>query len=932
MNWIRISMKYNIITYSLFIFAVFFLNASSYAQQANIAVKGIVTDTTGHALSSATVSLYAGKVLQKQVVSTEKGFVFNAPGPGKYMITTSFSGYRTDTLSLVIKPGDTVVNTRRISLKMIAIALQEVHIKSNVPAVTLKGDTVVYNADAFKTRPNSTVEELIRQLPGLEVDANGGITYQGKPIQYISINGRQYFLNDPKLISKNLFSDMVSKVELFDAPSKESKLAGLKDPNPGKALNLVIKKGVNLAINGKAYGGATNQADYTTGGNATSLVNDRAMFANVNTNNISDLYTGQDKLEESPTGIEGRSTVTSDALTYSDKLSRSLFVNMLYSDRFNNTTNISNSDQQTFYGGDSTQLRHNSGSSIGTGYNHSLNGEMLFTLDTLGASSLSYKPNLNFVQNKNVSSGSSSQYIQTKGVQHLTNSGTTNNTSTDRNTDINNEFAFYKNLAKRSLTLNFSQYYFQASSDGLLNSDTRFFDTDGTLLNDSQIKQRFKQVSTGNDYNINLTDNERLTSSQTLSIMYGIAAHHDEAKRSSYDFNPLTNAYDLPDTLTTNDLKNVNITQNVNLGYNYFNGNLNYRIGGGLEHILLESDDFIKDNSLEKGFLDWTGNASLNYRLGGNATANKQLSPTEALAAAINAMNSSVNKTIGLDYNVNTRPLSINEWQALPDVSNPLFIRTGNPELKPEQDHSLNLHYSSTQFKKGKSFQLSFKGIYRVNAIVTTLDLLPDGVQRSGYVNAGGLYSLSANAVFEFPMGDIKNGKLRISNMAGYLRDMSLVNEEKNTKAGLNAGQQFSALYRAGAKLELNFDGNWRYDGSHYSLQPNQNTTSLTQNYRAGFSYELPGAARVSSTYGINIYNAQVGLPVTHTMLWNAALVKNVFKNKRGECRFSAFDLLNSNSGISQGVGGNSVFRNVTNTPGRQLLLTFAYYFRPDQK
>lgn len=908
--------------------ASFFLKMNVYGQDGAISLKGMIMDTTGHVLKSATVALYNGKGLQKQVTSTENGFLFSRLLPGKYLLTASFAGYYTDTLHLTLTGKDTVVNTGRIGLKTQAIQLREVQVKADISAVTLRGDTVVYNANAFKTRPNSTVEELIKALPGLEVDAAGNITCQGKPIQYISVNGRKYFLNDPKQISKNLFSDMVSKVELFDAPSKESIRTGIKDPDPGKALNLVIKKGVNLAINGKVYGGSTEKGNYTAGGNATSLVNDRAIFANVNTNKISDLFTGQDKLDESPTGIQGRSTITADGLTYSDKPSKFLSLNMIAGSRFNNTRNIMSGNQQTFYGGDSTQLRLNSGTSMGTGYNHSLNWEILLALDTLASGTISYKPDFSFMQNKRVSTSSSSQYLQNRGSSYLANSATSNDISNERNTNITNGLDFYKHMRKRSFIMNFSQSYASNNTDGHGNSDTRVYGPDGALLQDNQVKQQVKQVSTGDDYKLSLSDNEKITPSQTVSLTYAIAAHHDQTKRASYDFNAATNSYDLLDTLTTNDFRNVNTTQNVNLSYGYNEGRLGYKIGGGLEHNVLESVDFLKENILEKGFLHWTANASLGYRPGGKTADTKKLNPVEA----IKAIKNSPQKDFSLDYNISSIEPTLDQWRPLPAVRNSLFIRTGNPGLKPEQAHNLSLRYGSALFAKGKSFRLSLSGRYRVNAIVQSIDLLPGGVQRSGYVNVGGLYNASANAVFEFPMGNVKNGKVRISNTAGYAQDLSLDNGQKNVRSGVNAGQQFSALYMTGAKLQLNLDGNWRYDGSHYSLQPERNTTSLTQNYRAGFSYELPGNARVSSTYGINFFGAQTGLPAVHTTLWNAALVKNVLKDNQGEFRFSVFDLLDSNNGISQGSYGNSVFRSETNTPGRQLLLTFAWYFRPNQQ
>jgi len=829
----------------------------------------------------------------------------------KYFFVRSF------TLSLVFwgaKGYAQVKNDTKAPEKQDTLKLKEVKVVSTRAAVTLKGDTVVYNAPSFKTRPNATVEELIKALPGLEVDRDGNITYQGRPIQYISVNGRQYFLNDPKLISKNLFSDMVSKVELFDAPGKESKRTGIKDQDPAKALNLVLKKGVSLAINGKIYAGLTEEKNYTAGANASSFVGDRVIVGNLNSNNLSDLYAGQEKLMESP-AARGRSTITGGGGTYADKLGSVTSINMNYGSRWNNDKILSGSNVQTFYG-DSTTQRTVAGNTVNTGFSHTLAGEVQLLFDTTAPVSMNYKPAFSFSRNKSTSTTSTGQYIQSNGTQYLSNTGTTNNTSDDRNTNIANDLVWIKNFKDRSLVLSIGQQYAGSNTDGILNAATRFYDPKGVLLQEQQTSQQFRQSSTGSDYNFNLSDHEKLTETKGINFTYGLEVHRDAAKRTSYDFNALTKAYDLPDSLTTNDLKNRNTTQDMTVGYSWTGSALNYNVSGGLQYIQLGSEDLIKGDLLTKGFLNWTANASLNYIVG------------RAMPGKTGTGAGRINKTFSLDYHINSKSPSLTEWRPLADVSDPLFIRTGNPNLKPEQDHTLNLRYSAAQLIKGKALQLNVTGRYRADPIVSAVDLLPDGVQRSGYVNAGGLYDVAAGAIVDLPLGNVRNGKLRITNTAGYQQDMSLVNGAKNRREGLNAGQQFNALYRQGGKLEIYINGGWKYDNSHYSLQPDRNTASLTQNYRAGFSYDLPWKINLSSNYGINLYGAQAGLPATHAMVWNAALVKNVFKNDRGEFRFIAFDLLDSNNGITQRATGDSIYRNETNTPGRQLLLTFAYYIR----
>ena len=190
-----------------------------YAQTESVTLKGKVGDSITHAvLPDASLSLLhlPDSIVIRRSLSGKNGFTFNHLKSGQYLLYGSNIGYRDTAFSIWLKAEDTVFNTGTIWLQPAAKSLVEVVVKAIIPPVITKNDTVIYNVAAFKTRPNATVEELLKKLPGIQVDKDGNITMQGEKIQKVFVDGKVFFLDDPKLATQNLLADMVDKVEAFN--------------------------------------------------------------------------------------------------------------------------------------------------------------------------------------------------------------------------------------------------------------------------------------------------------------------------------------------------------------------------------------------------------------------------------------------------------------------------------------------------------------------------------------------------------------------------------------------------------------------------------------------------------------------------------------------------------------------------------------------
>ncbi|HLK98102.1 MAG TPA: carboxypeptidase regulatory-like domain-containing protein, partial [Hymenobacter sp.] len=234
---------------NLSLFAVLCLLTSGLYGQvaptpARFSLQGRAVDTSAAPLASSTVMLLSPKdsSLVNFMRSDEKGaFAFKNLKSGQYVLKISFVGFIP--YNLVIKPtGEAVIDLGDLKLKPITRELMEVVVRTAKAPLTIKGDTIEYNASSFKVPPGSTVEDLLRKLPGVQVDTDGNIRAQGQQVEKVTVDGKNFFGNDPKLATKNLQADAITKVQIFNDKTEQAKLTGIEDGKKQKTVNLELKE------------------------------------------------------------------------------------------------------------------------------------------------------------------------------------------------------------------------------------------------------------------------------------------------------------------------------------------------------------------------------------------------------------------------------------------------------------------------------------------------------------------------------------------------------------------------------------------------------------------------------------------------------------------------------------------------------------------
>jgi len=272
-------MSFRLILLTLLILFSLSLRAQSRASSSHY-IRGTVHDSAGTVLEEATISCWPvpGDQPIHSLRSGRNGFAFHLSQTGQYRLIATYLGYTPDTIAVSISENDTTALFAKFILRPSSKPLMEVIVKASIPPVIVKSDTIGFNAAAFPTRPFASVEDLLKKLPGIVVDKDGNVTLQGKKIDKILIDGKEFFLSDIKTATQNLPAEIVAQVETYDTQSERGKLTGIRDPTGGKTLNIKLKKDRKTGYFGNAYAGAGNANGYAVGGTAASLTL-RAIFS-----------------------------------------------------------------------------------------------------------------------------------------------------------------------------------------------------------------------------------------------------------------------------------------------------------------------------------------------------------------------------------------------------------------------------------------------------------------------------------------------------------------------------------------------------------------------------------------------------------------------------------------------------------------------------
>ena len=888
----------------------------AFAQQSGVNVTGsVVEQGSDTPIEQATVRLLNVKdsAMVRGVVSARNGsFTLKNVKKGSYLLHITFIGYDPLYQPLQITGKKNPVNVGKLELSDGAIELGEAVVIGKAPEVTVRNDTVEYNADSYKVTEGSVLEDLLKKMPGVEVDSEGKITVNGKEVKKVMVDGKEFFSDDPKVASKNLPAKMIDKLQVLDKKSDMAQMTGFDDGEEETVINLTVKPGMKQGWFGNAYGGYGSKDRYEGNAMVNRFVNnDQITFmggAN-NTNNMgfsdlaSTMFSGMGGGGGRRGGFGAGSGITSSGnagLNFSkefkpDKLT--LGGNTRYSHSDNDAR--SKSDRQNILPGDSSSYDNSEAMSRTKSDNFGVDFRLEWKPDTM--TQLIFRPSFSFSHSMNDNFSDATTLDNERDTVN-TNKSSNYSESNGYNLNASIDFSRKLNNKGRVFSATLSGGNSDSYSDGMNRSDIVYFNQTDALKN-SIIDQRSRYDNKGFNYRAYVSWVEPIGHNNFIQATYSISQRKQEALKNVYN-QDADGIYNVLDSAYSQSYRNNFISQRASLSFKSQRAKFNYTIGLNLDPSYSSSENFVGDTTLSKitrKVVNLSPMAQFNYMFDKRTN-------------------------LRIMYNGRTSQPSMTQLQPVADISDPTNITIGNPDLNPRYTNNVFIRFQQFTPEKQRAFMIMANGSYIINDIVSYTSYNQEtGVKTTTYKNVNGNYSGNVRMMLNTPL---KNKKFSINSMtmASFANSNGYINEEKNTNRNLILSERGGIDFRS-SYLDLGVNGNIRYNATSNSLQKENNQNTF--NYGAGgyTTIYLPLNFKIESDVNWSTNSGYGDGFKQNEVLWNASASKSFLKNNQGTLRFKIYDILQQRSNISRSVTASYIQDSEYNTLGSYFMVHFIYRF-----
>ncbi|WP_316832445.1 outer membrane beta-barrel family protein [Pedobacter aquatilis] len=871
-----------------------------YAQQKTASISGRIIQSKDKKpidyASIAIKNLKDSSVVGSATTLADGKFIFKNLQPGSYRLYAAFLGLKNATKDFTITGDQTAIALGDIALESGSIDLQTVEIKAEVPPIVVKKDTLEFNASSFKTVENAVVEDLLKKLPGVEVDKAGTVKAQGETITKVKVDGKEFFGNDPLLATKNLPADMIDKIQIIDELSDQAQFTGIDDGTRTKIINITTRKDKKNGYFGNSSIGYGSDDRYDINANVNRFNKDQQMsvvaqFNNVNKQNFGGGLGGNGGAGGRSTGITNTNALGFNfADTYSDQTQ----INASYF--FNKTENLilRNSVTQNLLG-DITTVFNNNQNNTSNRLNHRLTFMVDTKIDSL--TSLRVQPTLSYTDNESLNNS-----IYTRDYSTYTTNGSQVLNNHNTAPSINNNILFRRKFMRRgrTLSLNFNTSINNNDADNYNNI------TDNTVnagVTTQKITNQYNdQQSESLNQTTRLVYTEPLSRMLSLEFNYQNGYNHNTSDRFTYNYNPATLKYDLLDLTYTNSYENTILTNTAGFSFNGNGKKYNWNIGMAVQNTDRKNNNLTQNYILKQNVFNYTPSAMYRY-------------------------NFSNSKRLVINYRGSTNQPTIQQLQPIPNNTNTQSIPVGNPDLKPEFNNNLRIAYNTFTVGKNRSLFINLNLTQTSNKIANSSSLIQSGINQGKLavlpVNVNGTYAGSVSSSLSLPLMSENKLNFHINVNGSYDRDVNFTNSLKNITNSWSVTNGYRLVSNL-EKLDLTAGVNGSINRSTYSVQPNSNTRYYTFSPNISVSYMFPGEIRwsVDADYNQNTGRGE-GFD-THFTLVNSYISKQFFKN-RGTFKAAVNDLLNQNQGITRTANNNTIQDVSYNVLKRYFMFSFTY-------
>ena len=940
-----------------------------------IAVNGSVIDgELNEPMASAAVALLKADSTLAAGASTDFNGKFNLSAKsGSYILRVSFMGYRTVYKNLTLTKQKPTVTLDQITLNVNPVMLKGAEVTARLSKVEMKEDTFVYNSSAYRVPEGSALEELVKKLPGAEVDEDGTIKINGKEVKKIMVDGKEFFDNDTKMAMKNLPTNIIDKIKAYDKQSDYAKMTGIDDGEEETVLDLSIKKGMNKGWMTNVDLGYGTEERYT-GRVMVNRFTDRLQMSLIGSmNNTNDQGFPGGGFRGFGGGGSGQVTSKMVGLNFSwengkkDREAGALELNGNVRYSYRSTDNWSKVNSERFLSsGSSSSFGNSEDRSLSDATSVNANFRLQWSPDSM--TRIMFRPNFSYSKNNSNSNGLSLTFNQdpyafvsnplTDDLTQLFADSAVVNKNDNESTSDSESKSFdgmlminrRLNSTGRNITLRLRGGYSDSESTSFSKSMTNYYLQDARKDYNHQYNLNPSQSY---NYSADLSYSEPIFTGANLQFSYKFQYRYSDSDRSMYSLDSLlAKAAD---------------------GDEQFEQFLKYR-ADGFPLTFLPGEDFLElcknyRNSQYATYTEYNqeANVMFRYRLGDfRLNAGVSFQPqktymdyqkgdldTSVVRQVFNwaprvDLRYKISKTSMLRFRYSGRAgqPSMTNLLDVVDDSNPLSISRGNPGLKPSWTNTFFMFYNNyiPELQRGWVFHLNAN---MMNNNISTAVLYDEatGKTLSMPLNINGNWNTSGMVMFNSALGEKKYFNIstftnvRYNNEVGYVSsnadfkdvyatitaDEILKQTQKSTTRTWNLGERLNLNFRNDL-LDLGVNGNINYQHARNDIQENANLDTYTFSYGASAIVNMPWNMSLStdlteeSRRGYN--DASMN---TNELIWNAQLSQSFLKGNAATVSVQWYDILRQRSNISRTLSALERRDSWTNAINSYVMVHFIY-------
>lgn len=855
----------------------------------------IISKETARPLSDATVSILRDNntVGSKTFAAEDGTFMMLLPPAGNYQLSVSFIGYKVFTCHISVSPELKKLTIPRIEMERLPVHLSQVEVKASKPLLAIRKDTLEFSASDFYTAENATLKNLLEKIPGLYVDQEGNIFFQGTQIKDFYLDGRpilQASLSgmQQKKITQELLAGIADKIQIIDShlPGTTSS-AG----SQGKILNVTVRKEMKTGISGSIGAGYGTKGRYNAAGNASMLRDNKQVLFSTGSNNLNSLRSpfSTDEGTYMMDGLGGIMKMTNFNSSISFDINKKMSISATILHQSGVLVNDNSSQRDNFLPDSSFQ--YNAWQKKRT---HLMGDNIMTSMDFQATENdrLSIGFNGMYMNMEELSSGNYQSLTQNQDTINFGN----NANSEDQKVKTFNITGNYAHKFKTpGPELSFSWNIGQNSTHELQHNYTMNFlgvhtpeDTTNQVIN-SELE----------NYTANLTASfsTPIVKGLILTTGYNFTNNLTRNEQQAFDYSYDLHSYVLPDSGLTYRFRNINVVHVISTGLLYKKGKLEGSASATYTINNSNSTLFSSSGSYQQNISYFSPSLNFNYRFSNLKSLGLRLS-----------------NNVGMFDR--TRSL-------IPVVSakNPLYVQLGNPNLKPSVDHQATVEFRSMSLS-GFNFSMTLNGVSQSNGVSTLTYADSIGRQISQPINVDGNYNLYAivNLAKRF-----NNSGISLDyNIFSYLRHSNnYLNSIENSTTNYMTEHRLSMSWMLKKVAELTLNGNVRYFGSSYSLQKGNYMDFMIYKAYLGISTFLPLNLSIGSAL---IYNQNTSQQQQYTLM-NAWISKTFLKSKSLQLKLYGYDLLKQNKALLSFQTATFTEQSQNSVVDQYYLLSVSYFF-----